>query len=203
MTPPSPFRDLLASDGVVEVCELRGRVGFMAYHGGSLEEMTDVVAHRAADACGASYYGVLQPPDLKWHIPSHHVAPEHSPTLQSFLDHVEVVITVHGYGRDGMWTTVLLGGQNRDLALHLAEHLTPHRPDYPLETRLEHIPVELRGLHDRNPVNLPPGKGVQIELPPRIRGRGTRWADWQGPGLVPHTQSLIDGLAAAVAAWEL
>ena len=40
---------------------------------------------------GASYYGVLQPPDLKWHIPSHHVTPDHSPTLQAFLDHVEHV----------------------------------------------------------------------------------------------------------------
>ena len=103
----------------------------------------------------------------------------------------------------GMWTTVLLGGQNRELAEHLAEHLTPHLPDYTLETRLDQIPVELRGLHHRNPVNLPPGKGVQIELPPRIRGRGTKWVDWQGPDLVPHTVSLIDGLAAAIAAWQL
>ena len=65
-----------------------------------------------------------------------------------------------------------------------------------LETELEQIPVELRGLHHRNPVNLPPGKGVQIELPPRIRGRGTKWVDWEGPDLVPHTVALIDGLPA-------
>ena len=114
MTDTAPFRQLLDTHGVREVCELRSKVGFMAYHGGSLEEVTDVIAARAAAACGASYYGVLQPPDLKWHIPSHHVTPDHSPTLQAFLDHVEVVITVHGYGRDGMWTTVLLGGQNRE-----------------------------------------------------------------------------------------
>jgi phage replication-related protein YjqB (UPF0714/DUF867 family) len=203
MTTAAPFRQLLDTHGVQEVCELRSRVGFMAYHGGSLEEVTDVIAARAAEACGASFYGVLQPPDLKWHIPSHHVSPEHSPTLQAFLDHVETVVTVHGYGRDGMWTTVLLGGQNRNLAEHLATHLAPHLPDYTLETRLEHIPVELRGLHQRNPVNLPPGKGVQIELPPRIRGRGTKWADWTGDGLVPHTESLIHALAAAIDAWHL
>ena len=89
-----PFRQLLDTYGVREVCELRGKVGFMAYHGGSLEEVTDVIAARAAAACGASYYGVLQPPDLKWHIPSHHVTPDHSPTLQAFLDHVEVVIKI-------------------------------------------------------------------------------------------------------------
>jgi phage replication-related protein YjqB (UPF0714/DUF867 family) len=38
------FDQLLAHDGVEEVLELRGRFGFMAYHGGGLEEMTDVIA---------------------------------------------------------------------------------------------------------------------------------------------------------------
>ena len=42
-----PFADLLASPGVEEVCVLRGSVGFMAYHGGHLEEMTDVIARKA------------------------------------------------------------------------------------------------------------------------------------------------------------
>ena len=44
-----PFKALLDTTGVREVCELRSRVGFMAYHGGNLEEMTDVIAHRAAE----------------------------------------------------------------------------------------------------------------------------------------------------------
>ena len=34
----------------------------------------------------------------------------------AFLDHVDVVVTVHGYGRDGMFTSLLLGGRNRGLA---------------------------------------------------------------------------------------
>ena len=42
------FADLLATPGVEEVCELRSRFGFMAYHGGALEEMTDVIASAAA-----------------------------------------------------------------------------------------------------------------------------------------------------------
>ena len=42
MTTAAPFRQLLDTHGVQEVCELRSRVGFMAYHGGSLEEVTDV-----------------------------------------------------------------------------------------------------------------------------------------------------------------
>ena len=42
-----PFADF-AFDGVTEECELRGSFGFMAYHGGGLEETTDVVARAAA-----------------------------------------------------------------------------------------------------------------------------------------------------------
>ena len=43
------FATLLGTPGVEEVSELRGRVGFMAYHGGALEAMTDVIATRAAE----------------------------------------------------------------------------------------------------------------------------------------------------------
>ncbi|MBI4934778.1 MAG: poly-gamma-glutamate hydrolase family protein [Actinobacteria bacterium] len=197
------FRSLLQSPGVREVCELRGPVGFMAYHGGALEEMTDVIARHAAEASDASYYGVLQPEDLRWHIPSHKVSPDESPTLQSFIDHVKVVVTVHGYGRDGMWTTLLLGGQNRDFAEHVAGHLRPVLPQYTVETTLRHMPRELRGLHEKNPVNLPPLQGVQIELPPRIRGKSPIWKDWQGGDMVPHMRALIDGLAAAARAWSI
>ncbi len=197
----TPLRDLLASPGVREVCRLEGRLGFMAYHGGSLEHLTDVIADTAAARCGASYYGILQPEDLLWHIPSHQVAPAESPTLAAFLEHVELVITIHGYGRHGLWTTLLLGGQHRELAGHVAAHLRPALPDYTIETDLEAMPKELRGLHAHNPVNLPRQRGVQIELPPRVRGTSPIWKDWQGPGLVPHTEALIDGLATAAATW--
>ncbi len=200
---PTPFRELLDTRGVHEVCELRSEIGFMAYHGGSLEEMTDVIARRAAEASGASYYGVLQPPDLNWHIPSHKVSPDESPTLRSFIDHVKVVITIHGFGRDGMWTTLLLGGQNRELADHVATHLRPLLPAYTVETKLRKMPRELRGMHEKNPVNLPPERGVQIELPPRIRGKSPMWKDWNSGDMVPHTRSLIEGLANAAKAWPV
>ena len=196
-----PFRDLLATPGVREVCELRGRLGFMAYHGGSLEALTDVIAAEAAERSGASFYGVLQPPDFNWHIPSHRVSPAESPALAEFLEHVDIVITVHGYGRHDYWTTLLLGGQNRVFAQHVAGALQPCLPDYTLLTDLETMPKELRGLHATNPVNLPRHGGVQIELPPRVRGSSPIWKDWTGPGHVPHTVSLINGLVAAALTW--
>lgn len=173
----------------------------MAYHGGALEHYTDIIADEAAARVGASYYAVLQPDDLQWHIPSHRVSADESAALRSFVDHVDVVITVHGYGREGMWTTMLLGGQNRDLADHVAGHLSASLPEYTIHTDLESMPRELRGMHHANPVNLPRGKGVQIELPPRVRGAGPMWADWRGPGHVPHTQALIGALADAAATW--
>ena len=199
----TPFRELLATEGVREECRLRSRLGFMAYHGGSLEAVTDVVAEQAAERSGASYYGVVQPPDFNWHIPSHLVSPAESATLAEFLGHVDLVVTIHGYGRHGFWTTLLLGGQHRTFADHIAGHLRTHLPDYHVETDLEEMPKELRGLHAANPVNLPRRQGVQIELPPRVRGSSPIWKDWAGPGLVPHTESLIDGLVAAATTWPL
>jgi phage replication-related protein YjqB (UPF0714/DUF867 family) len=195
------FAELLAMDGVREVCELRSTIGFMAYHGGSLEEQTDVIASIAAERSGASYYAVLQPDDLQWHIPSHKVGPNSSAHLKAFIDHVDIVLTIHGFGRRDHFTSVLLGGQNRDLANHVATYLTPRLPDYEIVTDLERIPKDLRGMHPDNPVNLPARQGVQIELPPRIRGSSPIWADWDHTQMVPPMASLIDGLVDAAGMW--
>jgi phage replication-related protein YjqB (UPF0714/DUF867 family) len=190
------FGELLGLDGVVEECELRSSFGFMAFHGGGLEEMTDVIARAAAARAGASYYGVLHPPNWELHLPSTRVAPAESVQLAAFIDHVDVVVTVHGFGRPALMTSLLLGGQNRALASHVAGHLRRALPAYDVVDDLDDIPKELRGIHARNPVNLPTEQGVQIELPPRVRGSSPLWWDWEG-GLTPHTLALIDGLAAA------
>lgn len=199
MTQPT-FAELLAMDDIVEECVLRSTFGVMAYHGGGLEEMTDVVARTAAELAGASYYGVVHPADWTLHLPSTRITPDHSAALASFLGHVEIVITVHGYGRRNLFTSVLLGGQHRTLAAHVAGHLRRTMPAYDIVDDLDRIPTELRGVHPRNPVNLPPQRGVQIELPPRARGSSPLWWDWHEP-IVPHTRALIAGLADAIATW--
>ena len=197
------LRDLLDHPGVEEVLEMRGRFGFMAFHGGSLEERTDLVARTAADRAGASYYGVHQPTGLRQHVPSHRFTGDQSQSLAEFLEHVDVVITVHGYGRRGLFTTMLLGGGNRDLAAHVAPHLRRALPAYLVEDDIEQIPKELRGLHPKNPVNAPRNGGVQLELPPRVRGTSPLWWDWEGPHPTPHTAALIDGLVNAATTWPL
>lgn len=197
------FADLLAQPGVVEVLELRSTFGFMAFHGGSLEQMTEVVATEAADRAGASLYTVAQPPGLHWHIPSRLVTADASPLLAAFLDHVNLVIAVHGYGREGRWTDILLGGGNRDLAACVGAILARALPDYTVVADLDGVPAELRGLHRDNPVNRTRGGGVQLELPPRVRGLGPMWADWPGPGRPPPLEALIDALADAARTFDV
>ncbi|MFM2073613.1 MAG: hypothetical protein RLZZ623_3877 [Actinomycetota bacterium] len=195
------FAELLSTPGVDEVCELRSAFGFMAYHGGALEEVTDLIAREAAERTGSSYYGVHQPKGMERHIPSIRFDPAVSPQLKSFVEHVEIVITIHGFGRPGFYTTLLLGGQNRELAHHVGAVLRRRLPAYEVATDMDRIPNELRGLHHRNPVNLPPQQGVQIELPPRVRGTTPLFWDWEGPGLAPHAQALVEGLVEAVQTW--
>jgi phage replication-related protein YjqB (UPF0714/DUF867 family) len=197
----SAFAELLATPGVVESCELRSTFGFMAFHGGNLEQGTDGIAHQAADAAGASVYSVCQPDDLRWHVPSVAVDPAHSPALAGFLDHVEVAVAIHGYGRRDRWTTVLFGGRHRRLASHLARHVAAHLDGYELLDDLAAIPRELRGVHPRNPVNRTRLGGVQVELPPRVRGLGPHWATHPAGEPIPHREALVRGLAQGALAW--
>ena len=198
------FPELIARPDVDEVCELRGRFGLMAFHGGNLERTTDVIAQEAAERSGASLYAVIQHAPLREHVPSITIRPEHSTRLREFLDHVHTVIAVHGYGRETQFWNVLLGGRNRRLAGHLAARLRAALPSaYGVIDNLDEIPRGLRGLHEDNPVNLPPNAGVQLELPPTIRWNkaARNWSDHEGTPRAPQVGTLIDALADAVASW--
>lgn len=199
-----PFARLLARPEVEEVCEIRGRFGVMAYHGGNLERTTDAVAEEVARRTGASHYAVLQSAPMREHVPSTAFDPAESPSLARFLDHVDVVMTIHGYGRRKLRHHLLLGGGNRALARHVADHLRRDLPArYHVLDDLEAIPSALRGQHPRNPVNLPPEQGVQIELPPSIRWnwRAWGWSDHEGVARTRAVEMLIDGLCNAVEDW--
>lgn len=199
------LRELLEHPEVTEICELRGRIGLMAYHGGNLERTTDAIAEEVACRTGSSYYAVLQASPLRRHVASTHFDPAHSSRLARFLDHVDVVATIHGYGRLRLRGQVLLGGRNRALAAHVAEYLRAGLPSrYRVVHELNDIPTELRGQHERNPVNRPPEQGVQIELPPSLRWnrREWGWSDHEGVSRAPDVQRLIDALSEAIAGWS-
>ena len=140
---------------MVEQCELRSTFGLMAIHGGGLEMMTDVIAATAAELAGASYYAVLHPDDVDHHLSSLRYRPEESAALAAFVEHVEVVVSIHGYGREGSWTSILAGGRNRRLAAAFAAEAAPGSPTTRSSPISSRIPVELRGLSASNPVNLP------------------------------------------------
>lgn len=206
------FSTLLASPGVIEHVDLRSRFGFLAFHGGNLERLTDQIASEAAARSGSSFYGVLQPRGMRQHIPSASVDPAQSEKLASFLDHCDVVVAIHGFGMHRRWTDLLFGGSNRTLAEHLALHVRRALPAYRVIDDLDQIPRRLRGLHPDNPCNRTRGGGVQIELPPRVRGLTPMALHYPGPTRPPaerpiprfgHTQDLIEGLVNGAQAWAV
>jgi phage replication-related protein YjqB (UPF0714/DUF867 family) len=206
--------ELLAMPGVREECILRSSVGFMALHGGSQDRGTDQIASRSAEQAGASYYAIIHPPGLRVHLTSRLHNPDHSAHLRAFLAHVKVAISVHGFGRDGFafWVDshrgliiepygpairgrqtgplrgIIVGGLNAPL-LGAARDL--------FQGRLEgyHVADERvrLGFHPDNPVNLPSDHGVQVELPPGLRGIG----DF-GETLVPRKDALVSEVVAAL-----
>ena len=191
---------LLETSDAYEELEIRSEIGLMAYHGGTLEKATDAIARETAELCGASYYGLIQTNDDPLHFPSTKLFDYGSENLNVFFQHVRVVITIHGYGREHLFHSVLLGGRNRALASHLASFLKMALPDYSFENDLEQIPKELRGLHPKNPVNIPALTGVQVELPPTLRWNREEWgwSDNGGIGRAKHVDDIIVALSKAI-----
>jgi phage replication-related protein YjqB (UPF0714/DUF867 family) len=207
--------ELLTLPGVREECILRSSIGFMALHGGSQDRGTHEIASQAAARAGASYYAIIQPTRLRVHLTSRLHDPDHSESLRVFLQHVKVAISVHGFGRDsfslhvdpvrgvviepygpalrGSQTRplrgIIVGGRNPEL-LEVARRLLHERfAGY----RVADERVRL-GFHPDNPVNLPSAQGVQIELPPGLRGIG----DF-GEQLVPSEDGVVTEVIAALA----
>jgi phage replication-related protein YjqB (UPF0714/DUF867 family) len=206
--------ELLALPGVEEVCELRTAVGFMALHGGSQDRGTDEIASRAAEQSGASYYAIVQPPNLRVHLTSRHHDPSQSQQMSAFLQHVEIAISVHGFGRDsfnfyvgpgcapviepygpalrgrqsGPLRGIIIGGLNAALVAAASRLLGERFADYHAGSERVRL-----GFHPDNPVNLPAGHGVQIELPPALRGIGDL-----GEHLVPGQDGIVTEVVAAL-----
>jgi phage replication-related protein YjqB (UPF0714/DUF867 family) len=179
-------------------------VGILALHGGRIEPGTETIARFVARETGASLYvyaGGLPRSNLRLHRPSPYHDSELTAALRRFLAHVRLAISIHGHGRaEG---TVFLGGLNEALAARLAEVARGALPRYSWIFDPVAIPPGLRGRHPRNAVNLPPDRGVQIELPRSLRqiltGAGARPPEPIGDALV-FAQVLSRLVAEAAAA---
>jgi len=92
-----------------------------------------------------------------------------------------------------------VGGAGRRAAGMVGDSLRNHLVDYTVLDELHEIPRRYRGVHPDNPVNLVRGEGVQVELPPRVRGGGPVWADhpFDREPWTPHTTALLDALVHA------
>ena len=198
--------ELLSLPGVVEELELRSTLGLCALHGGGLERATEVVAREVAKRTDASYYAVIQPEGSRHHLSSTLFDPGDSKRLAAFLDRSEIVVSVHGYGREDDFWAVLLGGTNRALAHHLAGHLRAVLPEeYRVVDDVEAIPRPLRGLHPDNPVNRPINGGVQVEIPPGLRWNRDHgfWSDADDTPRAEQLDLLIEGLVTALDVWAV
>jgi phage replication-related protein YjqB (UPF0714/DUF867 family) len=206
--------ELLAMPGIREECILRSNVGFMALHGGSQDRGTDQIAGRAAKHSGASYYAIVHPSGLRVHLTSRLHDPNDSAPLRAFLAHVDVAISVHGFGRDGfaLWLDpdrgliiepygprirgnqtgplrgIIVGGRNAQLLEAARELFHGRFAGYHVADERVRL-----GFHPDNPVNLPSGHGVQIELPPGLRGIGD-----YGETLVPRQDGIVSEMVAAL-----
>ena len=201
VSPIGSLAGLLAVGGVSEELELRSTVGVCALHGGGLERATEVVAREVAARTGSSYYALVQPDGSRRHLPSTRFTSGVSDRLDAFLDRVDTVMSIHGYGRHDDFWAVLVGGANRRLAHHVAGHLRGVLPEqYRVVDDVHAMPHTLRGMHPENPVNRPGGGGVQVELPPSIRwNRDHRdWSDHADTPRSEHLDLLVDGLVAAL-----
>jgi phage replication-related protein YjqB (UPF0714/DUF867 family) len=156
--------------GASELIQVAGPVGILALHGGGIEPGTGALARLVARDTGASLYvyaGRLRRGNLGLHRPSSYDDSELTTALRRFLGHVQLALSIHGHGRAE--ETVFLGGLNETLAARLAHVARSALPRYAWISDPAAIPPGLRGRHPRNAVNLPPDRGVQIELPRSLR----------------------------------
>lgn len=167
---------LLQHEEVREVAAIQGPLGLMALHGG-IEPPTFRIAREVADSVGASLYAVVQPGhrDNMGHLTSTRYDRTESALLDTFLDRVRVVLSVHGMNRRSMNDKIALGGSNRPFAAQIGEAM--RRAGLEAIDDLDLIPLYLRGAHRDNPVNIPPCGGVQIEIGRDVRRNPDKVSD--------------------------
>ena len=199
------FTELLSSPEISEEIEIRSSFGVCALHGGGLERATEAVARDVAKNTDSSYYAVIQPEGSRIHLSSKYFDPNQSSKLGQFLEKIDTLISIHGYGKEDDFWALLLGGSNRELAYHLAGSLREVLPEeYRVVDQIDNIPPPLRGVHPDNPVNFPINGGVQIEIPPGLRWNREYnfWSDSEGTPRSEDLYKLIKGLVSGINSWR-
>jgi len=155
---------------IQEYLHLAGPLGIIAIHGGGIEPGTEEIARFVADYSGASLYvyaGRRPSDNVALHQASHTVNIDERPLVARFLSHVNNAISIHGHGRDN--NLVYAGGLHQSMVHRFVELAKPVLSAYEWISDPEITPPEIRGQSPVNIVNLPPGRGMQLELPRKLR----------------------------------
>jgi phage replication-related protein YjqB (UPF0714/DUF867 family) len=155
---------------VQEYLRLEGPLGLMAIHGGGIEPGTEEIARFVADHSGASLYvyaGRRSGGNLSLHRPSHDGKIEERALFVQFLQHVKIAISIHGHGRGR--NRAYVGGLHENMVQRFVELARPALSQYEWISDPKIIPPGLSGQSPSNVVNLPPAKGMQLELPSKLR----------------------------------
>ena len=94
------FTELLSSPEITEEIEIRSSFGVCALHGGGLERATEAVALDVAENTDSSYYAVIQPEGSRIHLSSKYFDPNQSFKLGQFLEKIDTLVSIHGYGKE-------------------------------------------------------------------------------------------------------
>jgi phage replication-related protein YjqB (UPF0714/DUF867 family) len=155
---------------VQEYLQLEGPLGLIALHGGGIEPGTEEIARFVANHSGASLYvyaGRRSGGNLSLHSPSHDGKTEKRTLLVEFLNHVKAAISIHGHGR--RQDRVYVGGLHQSMIQRFVGLVQPALFEYEWISNPKIIPSGLRGQSPNNVVNLPPARGMQLELPSKLR----------------------------------
>lgn len=155
---------------IQEYLRLGGPLGLIAIHGGGIEPGTEEIARFVAYHSGATLYvyaGRRSAGNLPLHRPSHKMKIEERPLVVRFLNHVDTAISIHGHGRSE--SQAYVGGLHQSMVKRFVELARPALSQYEWISDPKIIPLEIRGQSPSNIVNLPPGQGMQLELPKHLR----------------------------------
>ncbi|MBW2996645.1 poly-gamma-glutamate hydrolase family protein [Candidatus Woesearchaeota archaeon] len=161
------FKDVVKHSKTREKAKYDGGIAVLAYHSGT-EKGTGDIAEMVHGKSQASLYKLNTP----HRVASTRITHTHSDKLSRIKDHAKTAISIHGHGRknNGRDKTIYVTGQNNYLAKKIASEIEGKLgKKYTIETNVKNTPKHLRGESQYNLVNKFEKKGVQVELPKKLR----------------------------------
>lgn len=160
------FKEILKLPGTREQLKLNGPVAILTYHAGT-ETKTGIIAKNIHQKSHTSFYKLKTP----YHIHSTKISYTRSKKLKTLINNSKTAISIHGHNRNDRENTIFVTGQNKELVLEIVKNLEANKKlnIYEVESSPENTPKFLRGESSHNIINKFKEKGVQIELPLKLR----------------------------------